>query len=256
MPIYFDTESSMVTYVGGGELETKHLGISAKTFLNEGSYGSLFVNKFDPSRLIKKSDSETLINEYTVGKKIDHPNFMKVYRLFQKVYVGKSGKPVRCKYKLEIERISGRTLGDIWSSEKIDRDFYLKLTDAICKGIIYLNHQKIAWDDVNPDNIMKTDDGEVKFIDFGFYVEETDDATRIRGSLKNYHNLVKSITKSYQINEDAEAINQYVEKVLGKIIQELDRGASPEQTLTSFLDSIKLYTHRQEQTLSRESYMI
>ena len=244
MSICVNNESSIVTYFSGGEVETKHFGISADTFLKEGNYGSLFVNKFDTSRLIKKSCSETLINEYAVGKKIDHPNFMKVYRLFKKVYIGKNGKEVKCKYKLEIERISGRTLEDLWSSEKIDRGFYLKLTDALCKGIIYLNHQKIAWDDLNTDNIMKNDDGEIKFIDFGLYVEEMDDAIRVKSSLKNYHNLVKYIMKHHQMSVDVEEINKRVENLLAKMIQELGRGpASPEQTLGSFLDSVKLYTH-------------
>ncbi len=240
MSIGANTPPPMWTYFNTGPFKTKHFGMSTDTQFNEGEYGVLFISSLDPSRLIKKSDSKTLINEYTIGRKIDHPNFMKVYRLFKKVYVDENGNRVNWKYKLEIERIFGKTLGNALAAEKIDRGFYLKLTEAMCNGIIYLNHQKIAWGDIRSENIMVSDDGEIKFIDFGLYVEVTDDAKRIKKCLKNYGELVVKISEDYQMSEDAEVINKHIEDLLVNKRKELKNGASPEQTLTSFLDQVRL----------------
>jgi len=234
----------MWTYYSGGPFETKHFRISTDIELAEGHSGVVFTNKFDPSKLIKKSGSDDLIDEYAIGRKIDHPNFMKVYRLFKKVYVNESGNKVDWKYKLEIERIFGEALGNTLARQKVDQIFYLKLTEAMCNGLVYLDHQKIAWADVSLDNIMIREDGAIKFIDFGLYSEEADDAKRIKRILKNYHNLVWDIMKNHRMSEDAEEINKHIENLLINKRKELKDGASPEQTLSSFLDSIKLYIHK------------
>ena len=96
---------SMIIYYADGPVETKHLGISANAPVNEGNVGVLFINKFDETKLVKKSVNDSLINEFIIGKRIDHPHFMKVHRLFKKVYLDENEKEIDCVYKLEIERI-------------------------------------------------------------------------------------------------------------------------------------------------------
>ena len=74
--------NSMVTYYAEGPVATKDLQISTILPINEGNAGVLFVSKFDETKLIKKSVNNSLINEFVIGKMIDHPNFMKVHQRF------------------------------------------------------------------------------------------------------------------------------------------------------------------------------
>ena len=232
---------SMVTYQAGGEIETKQLGISTSFHINKGNFGVVYVNKFDPTKLVKKSNSDSLINEFTIGKRIDNPNFMKVYRLFEKVYVDQSGNTIISLYKLEIERIEGKSLEEVLNSEEISLDFYLKLTEAIYNGLIYLNDQHIAWEDLNSSNIMRSNNGEVKFIDYGLYIEQPNDAKRIECLLQNYQSLVWYINDNHDMSYDADDVNEHIADLLDKTIKELENGAPPQATLRSFLDYIKLY---------------
>ncbi len=235
--------NSMVTYYAEGLVATKDLRISTILSINEGNTGVLFVSKFDETKLIKKSVNNSLINEFVIGKIIDHPNFMKVHRLFKKIYLDKNEKEVDCVYKLEIERIEGKSLEGVLNFQKIDRGFYLKLTEAIYKGIRYLNDQQIVWEDLNPENIMITNEGEVKFVDYGLYSQEPDDASRVKILLQNYQALVWKVYEDDEMAEDAEKINEHIGGLLDATIQELEKGALPQHTLNSFLDHIRLYIH-------------
>ena len=233
--------NSMVTYYAEVPVATKDLQISTILPINEGNAGVLFVSKFDETKLIKKSVNNSLINEFVIGKMIDHPNFMKVHRLFKKIYLDENEKEVDCVYKLEIERIEGKSLEGVLISEKVNRNFYLKLTEAIYNSILYLNEQQIVWEDLTPKNIMISNEGEVKFVDYGLYLQEPDDASRIKSLLENYQTLTCMMEENHEMAEDVEEINLHILELLDDTIAELEKGALAQHTLRFFLDHIRLY---------------
>jgi peptide/nickel transport system substrate-binding protein len=72
-------------------------------------------------------------------------------------------------YFLVVERIAGKTLSEVFKDNqgKLSEDQVIKWALTICDVIIYIHKEGVIHRDISPDNIMLTDDGTIKFIDFG-----------------------------------------------------------------------------------------
>lgn len=72
-------------------------------------------------------------------------------------------------YFLVVERIKGKTLSEIYKDRhgQLKEAEVVKWAIAICEVIIYIHNQGIIHRDITPDNIMLTEEGLIKFIDFG-----------------------------------------------------------------------------------------
>jgi hypothetical protein len=72
-------------------------------------------------------------------------------------------------YFLVVERISGRTLSEVFNEShgQLIEDEVVRWGIAICDVVAYIHKEGIVHRDISPDNIMLTDEGSIKFIDFG-----------------------------------------------------------------------------------------
>jgi serine/threonine protein kinase len=72
-------------------------------------------------------------------------------------------------YFIVVERIPGSTLSDVARHRPTlpGEDEVVTWAISMCEVIVYLHKMGVVHRDVSPDNIMLTDDGDIKFIDFG-----------------------------------------------------------------------------------------
>lgn len=72
-------------------------------------------------------------------------------------------------YYLVVERIYGKTLSEIFREKRghLTENEVIKWAISICDVVSYLHTEGIVHRDISPDNIMLTEDGNIKFIDFG-----------------------------------------------------------------------------------------
>jgi len=72
-------------------------------------------------------------------------------------------------YFLVVERISGKTLSEVFEERhgQLSEDEVVSWAISMCDVISYIHKQDIIHRDISPDNVMLTDEGLIKFVDFG-----------------------------------------------------------------------------------------
>ncbi len=73
------------------------------------------------------------------------------------------------RYFIVVEHIRGKTLSEVLKGKqgRLEESEVLSWGISMCEVIAYLHDEGIIHRDISPDNVMITDDGTVKFIDFG-----------------------------------------------------------------------------------------
>jgi len=105
------------------------------------------------------SDLKKLEEEARRMAKLSHPNVAMILDHFVE-----SGY-----YFLVVERISGKTLSEIFSERhgQLMEEEVVNWAISICDVISYIHEEGIIHRDISPDNIMLTEAGVIKFVDFG-----------------------------------------------------------------------------------------
>jgi len=72
-------------------------------------------------------------------------------------------------YFLIVERISGKTLSEVFEEcyGQLTEDEVVSWAISMCDVISYIHKQDIIHRDISPENVMLTDEGIIKFVDFG-----------------------------------------------------------------------------------------
>ena len=72
-------------------------------------------------------------------------------------------------YYLVVEFIRGKTLSEIFHDRggRLDEEEVIRWAIAMCDVVSYLHRAGVVHRDISPQNVMLTDDGIIKFIDFG-----------------------------------------------------------------------------------------
>ncbi len=99
-----------------------------------------------------------LLDEARMACRLDHPNIMKVYDI--------ETEPV---VQVAMELIRGESLRDILDARhgRIAWADALRYTEALCNALDYAHAAEIVHRDIKPDNVMVTQDGSIKLLDFG-----------------------------------------------------------------------------------------
>ena len=114
-----------------------------------------FINK---KKLINKGDNERIKNELKIMTKLNHPNILKAFEVFED----------EVNYYLVMERpIIGDLFNNICSKGRLSIEEASFIFYQIVNGVQYLHKNKIAHRDMKPENILLTKDLIVKIGDFG-----------------------------------------------------------------------------------------
>ena len=138
--------------------------------IGEGTYGKVklathiklnekvaikFINK---KKLTNAGDDERIKNEINIITKLNHPNILKAFEVFEDDN----------NYYIVMERpIRGDLFNYICSKNRLSMDEASFIFYQIVNGIQYLHANKIVHRDMKPENIMLTQDMIVKIGDFG-----------------------------------------------------------------------------------------
>ncbi len=115
-------------------------------------------------------DLKKLEQEAIEMAKLSHPN---VAMIFDHFVEGRF-------YFLVVEYIAGKTLSEIFQERQghLAEEEVINWAISMCDVVSYLHKQGIVHRDISPQNIMITDEGIIKFIDFGTLRELRHIATR------------------------------------------------------------------------------
>lgn len=95
--------------------------------------------------------------EQEIGKKLDHPNVVKVIV-----------DDDRSRLYMVSEWVEGRLLRQLLNEvKKLPPERAIKIALGICNALDYIHSQGVAHRDLKPENIMVDSEGNVKLIDFG-----------------------------------------------------------------------------------------
>lgn len=106
-------------------------------------------------------------------KRLDHPNIVKL------VDHGR----VEGIFYVATEFIKGRSLGDIIKDSPLTEETAVDLALQVAEVLEYMNNFGIIHRDIKPDNILISNIGEVKIVDFGLAREEHQQTVSIRGEI-------------------------------------------------------------------------
>ncbi|KAG0077757.1 Checkpoint kinase 2, partial [Podila epicladia] len=111
------------------------------------------------SREMTKEERENITHEINLLKSMQHENIVRFIDVAQEQY----------DYYIFTEMIHGTTLHDHYIYQ---RNIFTELEtrnifQQICEAVNYLHHRGIVHRDIKSENVMVTDDGRVKLIDFG-----------------------------------------------------------------------------------------
>jgi serine/threonine protein kinase len=104
---------------------------------------------------LSKERRQAFLNEAQVLSSLHHPNICQVYDFFED-----NNRDV-----LVLELINGKTLRQLLDSKAIKNPIAIAI--QIAKALTTAHERGIVHRDLKPDNIMVTDMGEVKILDFG-----------------------------------------------------------------------------------------
>jgi serine/threonine protein kinase len=104
---------------------------------------------------------------------LDHPNIVKLLDY---------GEHEGVLY-LATEFIKGRSLRDIIKETPLAEETAVDLALEVAEALAYMNQFGILHRDIKPDNILISDIGEVKLVDFGLSREEDQQTVSIKGEM-------------------------------------------------------------------------
>ena len=101
--------------------------------------------------------------EEQVGRRLDHPNIIKVLTPARK-----SRMYIAMEY---VEGVSLRAL--MRDKQPLETEKALDIACQICEALVYMHSQGVVHRDLKPENILITDEGRVKIMDFGIALDES-----------------------------------------------------------------------------------
>jgi eukaryotic-like serine/threonine-protein kinase len=107
--------------------------------------------------------SQRFEREEQILQKLDHPNVVRLLKPRQK-----------SKMYVVMEYVEGRSLRAIMGHTPLPRDQALEVARQVCQALAYLESAGVVHRDIKPENILLTAEGQVKLIDFGIAMAESE----------------------------------------------------------------------------------
>lgn len=119
-----------------------------------------------------------LKKEFDIGFSLNHSNICETYAFFEHPTLG------NC---IEMEWVDGRSLEAIKAECRKDSHLARKLILEICDALICVHSKQMVHQDLKPSNILVTHNGNnVKIIDFGLSIEDSQSELKLLGGTKAY----------------------------------------------------------------------
>jgi serine/threonine protein kinase len=156
-------ELPKITEYKKGETKTSDLVPTTKVLLGRGAFGDVFIHRNNPDLVVKKTRTSQ-ISDFTIAKRLDHPNIVKIHQLFVKCYPQGPKK-----YKLVMDRIYGEHLCKSYGA-KLPPETILGLMRQAKDCCLYLYDQGIHWADMHGENTYYDKIAQKLIVaDFGFW---------------------------------------------------------------------------------------
>jgi non-specific serine/threonine protein kinase len=107
--------------------------------------------------LSKSEEKETLLNEARAAASLNNPNIVTIYDI---------GEDNGFSF-IVMEYIEGKSLRKLLDSGPLPIREALQISTEICESIGVAHNQNISHLDIKPENIMQTENGDIRILDFG-----------------------------------------------------------------------------------------
>ena len=141
-----------------------------------------------------------------------HPNICSVFGIHQ----------VDESHLIVTEYLEGATLRELIKRGPLDNHTFLNIAAQIADGLKYAHERLVTHGNIKPSNVMVTDDGQVKIMDFGLACfHDTDEAKGVEPSLEELSYLAPEQITSEPVTQPADFFS------LGTLFYELLTGRRP-----------------------------
>jgi eukaryotic-like serine/threonine-protein kinase len=136
-------------------------------------------------------------HEFRVAQMLNHPNLIKIYALeYQRNWLFR----VR-KVHLLIEFVKGKTLDQ---AMKLSTPWLVQIFAKVAEGLAHMHRRGVYHADLKPNNIMLSDVGDVRIIDFGLAWIKGEPKERVQGTPEY---MAPEQSKNTKVNERTDIYN-------------------------------------------------
>lgn len=238
-------------YSRGDKEAEKIVSPSKRKPLGRGAYGTVKEHSQYKSLVLKKqrigpgsrATLDSCRNEFKIGQKLkDHPLFVSMRAMFVK-----KGEE-KAKVKFISDKVEGKTLGEakVFSMKRKECKHFLRQAK---EASMHLVDKKIIWEDLNPGNIFVTDEGNLKFNDYGLWTE-TVHSENLKKILKPIPNLIFQLSskvtgfpnpeENLSIPENLDKKQQALEFCIQKLTTETAESLAINKTFIEALETLEI----------------
>jgi len=167
--------------------------------LGQGSFGAVYLAndlKMEMQKVLKvipeviSNDKKAMVllrKEASIMAKLNHKNIVRVYDFHDNGDIN----------YIDMEYVDGQSLADLLlkaPENKLPEEEVKKYALQIAEGLAYAHNQRVIHKDIKPQNIMRTNDGTIKLMDFGI-------AETVHSSMSRLKNTGSSGTLVYMSPE-------------------------------------------------------
>ncbi|MEV7756826.1 Stk1 family PASTA domain-containing Ser/Thr kinase [Microbacterium sp. NPDC089180] len=116
--------------------------------------------------------------EAQAASRMAHPTIVRVFDAGEDVEVGVDGQERPVPY-IVMELVHGRLLKEIIAEGSVPVDYALRYVDGILEALEYSHRAGVVHRDIKPGNVMITDAGRVKVMDFGIARAVSDSSSTV-----------------------------------------------------------------------------
>jgi eukaryotic-like serine/threonine-protein kinase len=116
--------------------------------------------------------------EAQAASRMSHPAIVRVFDAGEDTEVGADGRTYPVPY-IVMELVHGRLLKEIIAEAPVPTDDALRFVDGILEALEYSHRAGVVHRDIKPGNVMVTDAGQVKVMDFGIARAVSDSSSTV-----------------------------------------------------------------------------